>query len=34
MQKYDEEDGLGTPDKILEWINAVLKGDHSPAVWS
>lgn len=28
--KYDEEEANGTPEKIMEWMNATLNGDHAP----
>jgi hypothetical protein len=28
--RYDEEEKLGTPKRIIDWINAVLKGQHQP----
>jgi len=29
-QRYDEEDSLGTPERVLEWMNAALDGVHKP----
>ena len=28
FQKYDEDDKLGIPGNIVEWINQTLDGDH------
>lgn len=27
-QRYDEEESLGTPERIMEWMNTVLDGEH------
>lgn len=27
-QRYDEEEGLGTPERVMEWMNAALDGEH------
>lgn len=32
FQKYDEQEALGTPTRVIEWINGVLAGDVSNAV--
>ncbi|CAD5114999.1 DgyrCDS4023 [Dimorphilus gyrociliatus] len=29
-EKYNEEDALGTPDRVIKWINEILKGEHAP----
>ena len=29
-QRYDEEEALGTPERIMEWMNKVLDGEHAP----
>lgn len=34
FQRYDEEDKLGIPQNIAEWINATLDGDHPKFVSS
>ena len=35
FQKYDEDDKLGIPWNIVEWINQTLDGDHPKfvSVW-
>ena len=32
FQKYDEQEQLGTPARVIEWVNGVLAGDVSNAV--
>ena len=31
-QKYDVEERLGTPERLMVWMNAVLGADHLPCV--
>jgi hypothetical protein len=32
LQKYDEQEALGTPQRVIDWINGVLAGDVAAAV--
>lgn len=33
-KKYDEEEKAGTPQRLMEWMNEVLKGEHPPCTSS
>lgn len=28
-QRYDQEDSLGTPERIMKWMNEILAGEHA-----
>ena len=32
LQKYDQEEKRGTPQRVMEWMNAVLQGQHDSCV--
>lgn len=34
LQRYEEEEKLGTPQRLIEWINKVLEGDVPPCTGS
>lgn len=27
-QRYDDEESLGTPERVMEWMNKMLEGEH------
>eukprot|EP00918_Siedleckia_nematoides_P097331 GHVU01213429.1.p2 GENE.GHVU01213429.1~~GHVU01213429.1.p2 ORF type:complete len:170 (-),score=19.07 GHVU01213429.1:865-1374(-) len=29
-EKYDEEDSIGTPARVVEWVNRTMEGEHPP----
>ena len=34
LQNYDREEEAGTPAAVVNWINAVIAGEHDPIVSS
>lgn len=32
FQNYDREEQAGTPQAIVNWVNAILNGKHEPCV--